>query len=77
MILPKDINPVNTLYFNGALVIKSLEQTNSEDIDFFELYKKLRESNQLSFQSYIFAIDWLYLLGSVKINNKGLLEKCF
>lgn len=77
MLLPKDINPTNTLYFNGALVINALNTIASNTVDFFELFKKLKASNQLSFQSYIFALDWLFLIGSVKLSTHGKIKKCF
>jgi hypothetical protein len=77
MLLPQDINPTNTLYFNGALAINAMNSTDEKSIDFFELYKKLKASNQISFQSYIFALDWLYLIGSIKLGRQGKIEKCF
>lgn len=77
MLLPKDINPVNTLYFNGALAINAMNSTTAQSIDFFELYERLKVSNRLSFQSYIFALDWLYLIGCIKHGTKGKIEKCF
>ena len=77
MLLPKDINPTNTLYFNGALAIKAMNSSDTKTIDFFELYEKLKASNQISFQSYIFALDWLYLIGSIKLGGHGKIEKCF
>jgi hypothetical protein len=77
MLLPKDINPTNTLYFNGALAIEAMNEVNGNSIDFFELYEKLKQSNHLSFQSYIFALDWLYLIGSIKLGTKGKIKKCF
>lgn len=77
MLLPKDINPINTLYFNGALAINTMNSTPKKSIDFFELYEKLKASNNLSFQSYIFALDWLFLIGSIKLGTYGKIEKCF
>ena len=77
MLLPKDINPTNTLYFNGALAINALNASDAKTIDFFELYEKLKASNQISFQSYIFALDWLFLIGSIKLGRQVKIEKCF
>jgi hypothetical protein len=77
MLLPEDINPTNTLYYNGAIAINAINSSELKNIDFFELYEKLKASNQISFQSYIFALDWLYLLGSIKLGSNGKIEKCF
>lgn len=77
MLLPKDINPVNTLYFNGALAINAMNSSGTSTIDFFDLFEKLKASNKISFQSYIFALDWLFLIGSIKLGESGKIEKCF
>jgi hypothetical protein len=77
MLLPKDINPSNTTYYNGAITIETLNTYNSRDVDFFELYRKLKLTNELSFQSYLLALDWLYLIGSIKLKGEGKIEKCF
>jgi len=77
MLLPEDINPINTVYYNGALVSRAIEQDDQYQIDFFDLYNKVKQKQRFSFQSYMFALDWLYLLGSIKIGTDGRVEKCF
>ena len=77
MLLPKDTNPTSTVYYNGALVIQGLREIKDTSTDFFDLYQKLKQKYQLSFQSYVFALDWLYLLGSIRMEGNGKIEKCF
>ena len=77
MLLPKDINPSNTVYFNGALALKILEEYNGLEIDFFDLYSMIRLTKDISLQSYILSLDWLYILGSIKLGSEGKIKKCF
>lgn len=75
MILPVDINPTNSLYFTGGLILEKVESQNS--FDFFDLFNKTKESRNISLQSFILALDWLFLVGSIELDNKGKIIKCF
>lgn len=77
MLLPKDINPTNTVYFNGAFALKVLEDSKQSKFDFWDLYLKVKEVKDVSLQSYILSLDWLFILGSVKLDTDGKIEKCF
>jgi hypothetical protein len=77
MLLPKDINPLNTAYYNGALTLKILEADSKSKIDFLDLYKRVRALHDVSLQSFILSLDWLFLLGSIKLSKNGKIEKCF
>jgi hypothetical protein len=78
MILPRDIKPENSLYFIGAQLLETIKKQNKIDLDLFDLYQNHISSNhKCSFNQYILAIDWLYLLDLVTLNNKGQLQKCF
>ncbi len=75
MLLPQDINPINSLYFTGGLILGKVESKIS--FDFFELYDKTKESRNISMQSFILALDWLFLLGSIGMDKNGKITKCF
>ena len=73
MLLPDNIHPENTVYYNGALVL-SLLQTESS-IEFLELYNQVKSDGNISFQTYILCLDWLYLINAAELNN-GKVELC-
>ena len=75
MIVSKDINPVNTVYYNATIVLAAMKDIDNDSFDFFELYKNVKL--KLSIQSFIFSLDWLFLLGVVNIDVKGKISKCF
>lgn len=77
MLLPKDMNPANSIYFSGALVIESLNKIEYNKVDFLDLYKAVSDSNKVSMQAFILALDWLFILGSIKLDSKGRIVKCF
>ncbi len=77
MILGKDINPENNIYYIGSLVIQALKQQNNSKYDFLELFSLIdNNQNKISINSYSMALNWLFILGVIKI-EKGSIKKCF
>lgn len=76
MILNKDINPENSLYYIGSLIINELTKSESKNFDFLELYRGIQNSQMISMNMFTLSLDWLYLNGVVDI-NKGKIKKCF
>lgn len=74
MLLPDNIHPDNSVYYNGAFVIESLKKETSYKI--FDLYQEVKAKKQMSFSLFILCLDWLYLLEVAKLNTKGEIELC-
>lgn len=74
MLLPDDIEPKNTLYYNGALILSELKQRNKQE--FFHLYQQLKKKYNISLPLFILCLDWLYLIDAAKINHKGVISLC-
>ena len=74
MLLPDNIRPELTIYYNGAIILKELEIKNKYDI--IDLYQKVKETNDMSFFTFMLSIDWLYLLQVAIINQNGEIEIC-
>lgn len=72
MIINKDINPERQIYYISSLILKELKNKNS---NFFEIYSNLKKKTNLSINLFVFSIDWLFLLGIIKI-EKGEILKC-
>lgn len=73
MLLPDNIHPDNSVYYNGAIVLKILQEY--EKVELLELYKKARQVKTISFPLFILCLDWLYLI-DVAVLNAGDVELC-
>lgn len=74
MLIPDCVHPEQTIYFNGAFVLKSLRELKSVSI--LELYEGTRKIQEMSLATYFLSLDWLYLINAIKISKQGLVEPC-
>ena len=74
MLLPDNIQPELSLYYNGALVLNELQIKDKQSI--INLYQKVKVSNEMSFSTFILSLDWLYLINAAHINERGELALC-
>lgn len=74
MLLPDNIHPELSIYYNGAVVIQSLKQEHGQAL--FELYANVKRTNGMSLSTFMLSLDWLYLIDVAKINEKGWVELC-
>ena len=74
MLLPDNIHPDNSIYFNSAFVIDSLKKDGSYKI--LDLYQEVKAKRQMSFSVFILCLDWLYLLEVAKFNSREEIELC-
>lgn len=74
MLLPDNIHPELSIYYNGALVLNELQKQNKQSI--INLYQKIRTTCNMSFSTFILCLDWLYLIEVAQINEGGYVELC-
>jgi glutamine amidotransferase-like uncharacterized protein len=74
MLLPDNIHPELSIYYNGAIVLAELNK--KANIQIMELYQEVKERNGMSFSIFALCLDWLYLIDVAKINESGLVELC-
>ncbi len=74
MLLPNNVHPELSIYYNGALIIDELRENNLQTIS--NLYYKMRKKTEMSFPVFILCLDWLYLINIAEINGKGKVELC-
>ena len=71
MILPKKQLSVSESFFGfGAFLLQQLSKPMTID-DLWEYYK--RYSTKFSFDQYIMALDYLFIIGAIEKNERGLL----
>lgn len=73
MLLPDNIHPENSIYYNGAIVLQVLQKTNGLDI--VNLYQEVKQLKELTFPVFILCLDWLYIANIAKV-KEGRVELC-
>ena len=73
MLLPDNINPDNSIYYNGAIVLQVLQNNNK--LDLLELYNNVKNVRKMTFPIFVLCLDWLYLIGLAVIKNNNV-ELC-
>ncbi len=73
MLLPDNIHPENSIYYNGALVLQVLQSKNR--LDLLDLYQEVKKIRNMSFPVFTLCIDWLYLAKIAELRN-GRIELC-
>lgn len=74
MLLPDDILPENSLYYNGALILEVLQ--NKQTLGLLDLFIEVKNKNKMTFLIFVLSLDWLYLIDLAIINNNGEVELC-
>lgn len=74
MLVPDNIHPERTIYFNGAFVLKMIQKHQSMNL--LDLYIQVKTEREMSMPIFILCLDWLFLLNLVKLNNHGKVELC-
>ena len=73
MLLPDNIKPENTIYYNGATVLQALQ--NKKSLDFLELYQNTKSIQNMSFSTYVLCIDWFFLINVAEFKD-GKVQIC-
>jgi hypothetical protein len=74
MLLPDNIHPDSSIYYNGAFVIDSLKVGSAYKM--LDLYQDVKRKKQMSFSVFILCLDWLYLIEVARLNSDGEIELC-
>ncbi len=74
MLLPENINPANSLYFNGAYVLGALRKIG--ETSFMDLFIESRQSREMQMPVFVLTLDWLFLAGLVTHNVDGNIQSC-
>lgn len=68
MLLPDHIKPEDTVYYNGSIVLAVLLRNGNKDL--LSLYTLVCNERGMSFPLFILCIDWLFLLGTIKMDHQ-------
>lgn len=74
MLIPDNIHPEQTIYFNGAFVLKTIQEHHV--MDMLDLYIQTRAKQEMSMPVFVLCLDWLFLINLVILNDHGKVELC-
>ena len=74
MLLPDNIHPELSIYYNGSVILTELEKKTEQKL--LELYYNVKKSNDMSFSMFVLSLDLLYLIQLAQISEKGVVRKC-
>jgi len=74
MLLPDNIHPEQTIYYNGAIVLQSLQKQAKQNL--LDLYQNVKQKQEITFPIFILCLDWLFLLNVAVLNKDGDIELC-
>ncbi|GHY63089.1 hypothetical protein VCSRO25_0590 [Vibrio cholerae] len=77
MIINNVTEPKKSLYVIGANIIDIINKSNHDSIDPIELYNfYIRHVNHISITYFYLALDWLYVIELIDVNNVGNIKLC-
>lgn len=74
MLIPDNIKPKASIYYNGAFVVKALD--NRSEWDLVDLYEATKQIQDMSMPIFLLSLDWLFLLDFIALNSDGRIKKC-
>ncbi|MCU0286119.1 MAG: hypothetical protein MUF15_06935 [Acidobacteria bacterium] len=74
MLIPDNIHPEQTIYFNGSFVLRAIQKHHV--MDMIDLYIQTISEREMSMAVFVLCLDWLFLLGLVTLNKQGKVELC-
>lgn len=74
MLIPDNIHPEQTIYFNAAFVLKAIQENRVMDL--LDLYIQATTEREMSMPIYVLCLDWLFLLNLVTLNEDDKVELC-
>jgi len=74
MLLPDNIHPENSIYYNGAFVLRELQKKENQSL--LDLYQNVKQERNISFPVFILCLDWLFLLNVAELKNNDKVILC-
>lgn len=74
MLLPENVHPTNTLYFNGAVILQALQRL--KEASMMDLFVESRKNTGITMPLFVLSLDWLFLADCVTRNQKGNFILC-
>jgi lipopolysaccharide/colanic/teichoic acid biosynthesis glycosyltransferase len=74
MLLPDNIHPEDSIYYNGTIVLHALRKQKIQHL--LDLYQMVKQQRDMTFSVFVLCLDWLFLINVAVLNDKGEVELC-
>ncbi len=74
MLLPDNIHPEQTIYYNASFVITQLIEYRN--VELLRLYQKVIDRKYMSFSTFQLCLDWLFLINVIKSDDGMVVVLC-
>jgi len=74
MLVPDNVHPELTVYYNGALVLSVIQERGIWNL--LDLYFRVRAMRSISMPVFVLCLDWLFLLELIRHSDGGGVEVC-
>jgi len=74
MLLPDNIHPEDSVYYNGAVLLQVVQKEKSWDL--LDLYSEVKKYQKMTMPIFILSLGWLYMLESVEMSENGRIAVC-
>lgn len=74
MLLPDNISPEHSIYYNGAIVLQAIREHRVTDM--LELYLSVQMKREMSLPVFVLCLDWLFLIDQVAMDDQGKVVLC-
>ncbi|OEE77130.1 hypothetical protein A1OQ_05675 [Enterovibrio norvegicus FF-162] len=63
---------LNPIYI-GASILNVLNESDFIEIEIEDLHSSIKRAFDTSYEVFAFALDWLYIIGAIDLNEDGLI----
>lgn len=79
MIIDRDLVPEKNIYYLGGKVLEVLRDHQYDVVSPIEIFHQLERliPTKVSFDYFLLALDWLFILSKIEVDKKGDIVKCF
>lgn len=74
MLVPDNVHPEDSIYYNGSFVLQTIQQHHVMDL--LGLYLDTRKKREMSMPVFVLCLDWLFLIDQITLNEQGKIELC-
>ena len=76
MLILTERYPQKSIYYLGAKLLYLLNEKNMK-FTLMELFHEFKKNiPEIELKKFMLILDWLYLLGTIKITKDGMIVKC-
>lgn len=66
-----DTDPKANPVYIGSVVLRIFQSNDSMVIEISQLYDLVNSAFELSFDLFLYSLDWLFIIGAIELSGNG------